>query len=347
MRAVLLAALLLLCHALGHGDGTLPWVEVDLADPPSYAAAISDALASYRAVGCTEACQRRLARALRLRWPEQYWEIVAAVAYINDVQHAVLRGPEPSHMGCTAGVTCGPDGRVLHSRNLDWSPTATYRSISAGVRWLDGGAPLYDSVDFLLDAATATGVRPGGVSVSFNWRGGPTRLDAVLRCIESPASLSPIRSALRRVLERGYEFGEALAYLALRPACAPVYLVLAGPERGQGVVVTKPGPGERPPEVPLRWVDCEAGEDEGDGWFAAQTNYDAWRAQPRRDDRLRLVSEALVAMGRGRAGTARGQWEAMSVNGTGGVRGVLNPTTCFSVVMSPADGVLRAGLRHS
>eukprot|EP00727_Mastigamoeba_balamuthi_P009586 m51a1_g525 hypothetical protein (387) ;mRNA; r:360383-361543 len=327
----------------------------------SFADVVVGGLADFARVGCGRACVDRLASSVRSRWPQRHRELrgiadcarasgeprlanltaddLSAVAFMYELSHVSAPGrAAPAVFGCTSVAVCDELGWVLHGRNLDWTPVGPYANVTAA--FVHGDA--FTSVDFLMDAGTVTGVAPG-LSVSLNYRSGSMSIEALLRCVESGRTLAPVRYAIREALESGMTFRQAVSRFSRSDFCAPFYLVLAGDQPGQGVVLTKSAAGAPAPENPRQWLQCAPDSKQ---WFVAQTNYDSWKRQPASDDRLGLATQALVSAGRDASTTVAGMWDVLSVQRKSVCKGVCNAGTVFTTVLDPVSGtVLFAALR--
>lgn len=250
-------------------------------------------------------------------------------------------------LGCTSIVACSSSGEIVHGRNLDYSwPTARNTTIHA--TFTRGGQPLYTGpVMAGTVTGTATGVLPGRLTFSYNWRTQKLPLADVLRCIQSPRAAAPISSFVRsRLFEGGASFAAAAYLFEELELCAAAYVILGGPASGDGIVITR---SHNESIRPQRLGNCGgvnastpgAGRAAGrnESWYVAQTNYDAWMEQPPTDDRLGLAVGSLEGMGQEAAATGGGLWKVLSTPGTDVSKGVLNAQTLYTSVMSAKKGV--------
>ncbi|GEJ56175.1 hypothetical protein AMYX_09160 [Anaeromyxobacter diazotrophicus] len=140
--------------------------------------------------------------------------------------------------GCSTFLRDGPGG-PLHARNLDWPfPGGLLRRHGCVLRVHGAPAGGYAVVGWpgLLGALTA--VAPGRFTVSVNYvrhrRGGLARLLA-----RAAGGALPVAWAVREALERSGSFADAVERLRAAPLLAPALLALAGPRRGEAVVVER------------------------------------------------------------------------------------------------------------
>lgn len=250
-------------------------------------------------------------------------------------------------LGCTSIVTCSPSGEIVHGRNLDYSwPTARNTTIHA--TFTRGGQALYAGpVMAGTVTGTATGVLPGRLTFSYNWRTQKLPLADVLRCIQSPRAAAPISSFVRsRLFEGSTPFAVATYLFEELELCAAAYVILGGPASGDGIVITRShNESIRPQRIgscggvnassPAGWRNPGRNE----SWYVAQTNYDSWVEQPLTDDRLGLAVGSLEGMGQEAAATGEGLWKVLSTPGTDVSKGVLNAQTLYTSVMSAKKGV--------
>lgn len=160
-------------------------------------------------------------------------------------------------------------------------------------------------------------------------------------------------------MEEKVSFNEAQSALQTYLICADAFIVLAGNESGEGVIITRNLTHSRlvpciidlmALEYPL-WI-------EDNGWYLVQPNSEWWLPPPSGDDRLALASGVLDSLGallpiqRGtyvvgqlEGATFYGLWKTLSTPGNSTTRGVLNADTVYTTLMESEDGFCNSELR--
>lgn len=162
-------------------------------------------------------------------------------------QVAALAGRAPSEVllanlayehGCSTFLCDGRAG-PLHARNLDWPfPGGLLRRHGCVLRVHGAPAGGYAVVGWpgLLGALTA--VAPGRFTVSVNYvrhrRAGLWRLLA-----RAAGGALPVAWAVREALEQSGSFADAVDRLRAAPILTPALVALAGPRRGEAVVLER------------------------------------------------------------------------------------------------------------
>ena len=162
------------------------------------------------------------------------------------------------------------------------------------VEYQRGGKTLFIGSGMLGSVGILTAMKPGLFSWSLNARkhGGwllSNFLEALTR-----GSL-PTAMHARRAFETAANYDEAVAALTVGSILNPSYYILAGTEKGQGVVMTRDRAG--PADL---W---RLNQTQVNGWYRLQTNTDHWIMPNPNDDRMfpgyalmQYVGQALILM---------------------------------------------------
>ena len=141
-------------------------------------------------------------------------------------------------LGCSTFLRDGRSG-PLHARNLDWPfPGALLRRHGCVLRVHGAPAGGYAVVGWPGLVGALTAVAPGRFTVSVNFV--RHRHDGLARLLARAAlGALPVPWAVRDALDHARTFSEATERLRRAPLLAPVLLALAGPRRGEAVVVER------------------------------------------------------------------------------------------------------------
>ena len=173
----------------------------------------------------------------------------------------------------------------------------------------------------------ATGVKTGQFSFSYNWRSAKLPLKDILECIQDPNSAAPLGSFVRSLYEKGASYSNTLQALTSVRMCVPAYLIIGGPNKDEGMVLTRDTNASLYPQ-PL----CFA----AGAWYAAQSNADWWKPCPvPHDDRRSLAIATLKHLGQQQSATEEGLLYVMSTPKTNTTKGVLNEDTLYTAIMAP------------
>lgn len=198
---------------------------------------------------------------------------------------------------CTSIVAQNTNGTIYHGRNLDY-PIPGLRNLTAEVVFTRGDNVEYYGTTFLGYVGLLTGMRPHGWSVSVDERSqhyanildGP--LDNIMSALEGG---KPVGMFLRDSLQNITSYDAAIKHLNTTRLIAPVYLIVAGTESGQGAVITRNrthADDSRGIQNGVWELDLPAGN-----WWRLETNYDHWNPPPKDDDRRDPANNAMAAIG--------------------------------------------------
>jgi len=97
----------------------------------------------------------------------------------------------------------------------------------------------------------------------------------------------PVSFAIRDALQNCVDFPSAVHVLSSVKLVASCYIIVAGPQPLQGVIITRD-----------RWAaaDLWTLSDREDGWYRTETNYDHWNPAPAKDKRRETANGLLKNM---------------------------------------------------
>jgi len=226
-------------------------------------------------------------------------------------------------LGCSTFLQ---DGRVgpLHARNLDWPfPGALLRRHGCVLRVHGAPAGDYAVVGWPGLVGALTAVAPGRFTVSVNFV--RHRRDGLGRLLARAAGGAlPVPWAVRDALDHARTFAEAAEWLRRAPLLAPVLLAVAGPRRGEAVVLERTTGGAEL-RHPLDGALCLANHYQAPGLTGASVDYDEGGSSARL---------ALLERGLARAAPAN-PGAALRLLGP-----AVRPETQQQVVMRARDGLL-------
>jgi len=180
---------------------------------------------------------------------------------------------------CTSVVAqpAAADGRPIWMRNQDLPGgmgfTRLLRAQAVHVQFTRGAAVAFEGVTFVGFTGLPTGSLRGSFSVSINAR--PHRyalldyIEQVLRELAAGDVNTPCW-LMRDALAAGDSFDAAVARFRAAPLPVPIYYIVAGPKRNQGVIVAR----NRTGTAWVRRLGTAAGTPSGPGYFQVITNYD-------------------------------------------------------------------------
>eukprot|EP00753_Platysulcus_tardus_P001060 PLAT11012.2.p1 GENE.PLAT11012.2~~PLAT11012.2.p1 ORF type:complete len:376 (+),score=126.45 PLAT11012.2:279-1406(+) len=172
----------------------------------------------------------------------------------------------PPVAACTSIVVEQKDsGKPLHVRTMDWLMPFDLRPLTLQLEFTQGGRLLYTATTWLGFVGIYSASRPGAFSISINYRQtGGNVLHNLAAALTGGAALG---SCIRSVCTREDSFEQAVMHCSRAPLAAPCYIIIAGCQAGQGVVLTR----ERRRSVRPRLLS------EGP---LVQVNSDSWDVDP-------------------------------------------------------------------
>lgn len=248
---------------------------------------------------------------------------------------------------CTGVLIQMADGSVIQGANMDQRPYAG-RNLTLQVRFVDElGETVFEGVDFyaLLSTGLSRAVRKGLASVQENWRHGERRPGAdVIQDIEDGvvSQMLVFRHAFvsaHRAAKAGSPatFGGFLWMLSHVRLAAPFFVVTAGPDRGQGVIIARNLTHGHGTAKMSRVSDLS----EPDDWFMVQANTDRWLPDDLAVPRRAAAELTLRDFGKEESTSMVGLFAVMSTYP------VKNSETMFTALMSARTGELHAFIREA
>jgi hypothetical protein len=199
---------------------------------------------------------------------------------------------------CTSIVAETPDGRVLHSRNLDFGLgtefTTLLQNLTLQVEFQKGGKTVYYGTTYAAYVGMLTGMSPGRFGLSLNLRHSGDILGNVRELLNNP-NANVVSFLLRHVLETAESYPDALKRLVSEPLISESYIILSGVSSGEGAVVTR----NRTTAADVWTLSAEdTPQTKKQTWFLLQTNHDHWLPSPPGDHRSEVGDKAMRAIGR-------------------------------------------------
>mmetsp|Transcript_62078 Transcript_62078/g.71160 ORF Transcript_62078/g.71160 Transcript_62078/m.71160 type:complete len:359 (-) Transcript_62078:195-1271(-) len=218
-----------------------------------------------------------LARKIKEVWPN---------TVVNESSLMMLNFLYALDAGCTSTVAQTKDSGVLHGRNMDFGFTTGLRLLSINVTFTKSGKPLYKGTTFLGYTGLITGMRYGGFSISLNARHADDSLAGNVARIA--LGYKPPTWLARETLETVDNYDGAHKMMADTKIASSIYMIMSGPEDGQGTVLTR---------KPSGLVDDWPLDMTKNDWFRLETNYDHWNPPPSYDDRRTLGYKHMEEIG--------------------------------------------------
>ncbi|ESO83667.1 hypothetical protein LOTGIDRAFT_169146 [Lottia gigantea] len=231
---------------------------------------------------------------------------------------------------CTSITMQDSKGQIWHARNLDYSFTDILRNITMKVDFTRQNKIAYSVVTYAGYVGVLTGQKPYGFAITMDERDQGAWYENLIIALTDRRA-KPAGFLMRDTVANASNFDEAVAMISDTDTMADGYFIISGAKPGEGAVVTRNRLG--PPDV---WkIDPEHGR-----WYEVETNYDHWTTPRPDDDRRDPAIKAMNAMGRQNV-TVNNLFDVLSTPP------VLNPTTTYSVVMSPAQpDIMKVMVRH-
>jgi len=234
---------------------------------------------------------------------------------------------------CTSIVAESSDGRILHSRNLDFGLgtefTTLLQNLTLQVEFQKGGKTVYYGTTYAGYVGLLTGMAPGRFGISLNLRHSGDIMGNVRELLANPGA-NVVSFLLRRVLETQPDYAAALKRLVTEPLISESYIILSGIASGQGAVITR-----------NRTIAADVwtlGGSQNDSWFLLQTNHDHWLPSPPGDHRTDVGMRAMDAIGPDRI-SLENLYEVLST------KPLLNAQTTYTTSMAPYNATYSTYMR--
>jgi len=231
--------------------------------------------------------------------------------------------------GCTSIIAQTDSGDILHARNLDFNLAQTLRELVIEVAFQRNGKTVYSGTTYVGYVGLLTGMRKGYFSITANQRQQGYLIENLLEALFVKGTTSAcflIRDTLQD--ETINTFSKAVDKLSHAPLAAPIYVIVAGTNPGEGSVITR----DRNGPADIWTLNATEGR-----WFEVQTNWDHW--EPSGDTRLQTAVNGMKSVGR----------DHISLNGIMKVLStplVLNSDTTYTTLMSPKYGNFTTFIRN-
>lgn len=290
--------------------------------------------------------------------PNDYGDEIKGIAAATDIDPAVIFMYNMFYTvfgACTSIVAESSTQEMFHARNLDfglwpsfnfskgelWELTAALRPLVINVDMQRNGSTVYKATTFNGFVGVHTAVRGGALSLTIDSRF-DDHLDAgLLKWLAAPHldAGHEITMACRATVESSNSYSEGLEAMNKTKVLGPGYIILGGPEAGQGAVLTKGAAGLFKPDGETVAVATLADQLKNGSHYLVQTNYDgdadgshpASKIDDRRDP-AKLCMKAL-----GPEGTNfTGLYNLLSSTPN------LNRLTAYTTLMSVKTGELEA-----
>lgn len=261
------------------------------------------------------------------------YEYLCGWVYFHELAHTELNRGNNIGRECTGIIMQDTNGHIIHGRNMDQSPTSV-RNVTLHITFTKGSKIIFDSVDwYWFTSGVMTTVKKGVVSLQENWRFLSQDSKAVFQDIK--AGVIPQVFVFRSLNTNDSitNFESAVNFLIDVRLATPEYIVAAGPDAGQGIIITKVA--QKTAEKILRLGD-PAGQSIFKNWYLVQTNYDWWKEDDPSDSRR---TDAIKALNKEEQNIAASENGTMSIMTT---PRVLNDHTAYTAIMRSSIGELHA-----
>lgn len=262
------------------------------------------------------------------------YDYLCGWVYFHELDHTELAHTDYS-MGreCTGIVMQDTTGRIIHGRNMDQSPHSV-RNVTLQITFSKGGKVIFESVDwYWFTTGVMTTVKKDVVSLQENWRFLKQNSKSVFQDIKNGVIPQVFVFRNLNTNDSITNFDSAVDFLINVPMATPEYIIAAGPNAGQGVIIPKVA--QKTAEKVIRLGDPSASTI-FKSWYLVQTNYDWWEKDPPSDSRRTDAIHALNKMQQDVAACENGTDVIMTTPQ------VLNSGTAYTAIMKASTGQLHA-----
>eukprot|EP00039_Didymoeca_costata_P026886 m.16917 g.16917 ORF g.16917 m.16917 type:complete len:412 (+) comp5838_c0_seq2:103-1338(+) len=212
---------------------------------------------------------------------------LAAWVYYHELAHSDAANTDDLQYkslmrSCTGIVVQSSAGEIFHGANMDQSPQEV-RYATLAVTYTFNNSTIFRGVDwYWFTTGVTRATRQGSISLQENWRFDiPRPLSDTLAYMQ--AGTVPHVLMFRKVLTMttNVTFANTVQLLENMPFAAPCYIVAAGTQPGEGVVLTR-----------ARMVTTDnalwlGNRNSSSPWYLVQTNYDQCAiAKPGSDNKI-------------------------------------------------------------
>uniref|UniRef100_A0A6B2LAN1 N-acylethanolamine-hydrolyzing acid amidase n=1 Tax=Arcella intermedia TaxID=1963864 RepID=A0A6B2LAN1_9EUKA len=231
--------------------------------------------------------------------PVAYEMALLALPHLGDYQYEIMEAARVSGIplevvtllniiyeveaGCTSIISQDLQGRIFHSRNLDFNLAPTLRELVIDVQFYKNGKILYYGTTFAGYFGILTGMKPGYFSITLNERDTGYIFENALEALLVPGTTASA-FLIRTIFETETSYSTASDLLSVTSTPAPSYIILSGVHPNEGVVITR----DREKAADIWPLSSTAGN-----WFLVQTNDDHWL--PPEDDRRQIAINGMKA----------------------------------------------------
>ena len=167
---------------------------------------------------------------------------------------------------CTSVIIRRDDGIIIHQRNLDFEISDVFTKVVHEARFYKNGKHIFDSIMFAGNLGIYTGYKEGKFSISENQRfPNEHKSGLLLNMILSFTGFKEISWSIRDVLTNQESWDHAYSVLRDQPISALGYIILAGREHNEGVIISR-----------NRFSEAHEERLNSTQWFLVQTNNDHW-----------------------------------------------------------------------
>lgn len=205
--------------------------------------------------------------------PEKYREIQGIMKALNTSELTLANGVMMNSLyelqsWCTSVVAQTANGTIIHSRNLDFNNPDKLRKTAFRAKFYKNGTESFDAVMFAGTLGVYTGLKPGAFSISENQRQFGDKQGLLENLLMIFSGFNEISWIIRDTLENCASYECAYDVLKSRKINSIGYIILAGTQPGEGVVLSR----NRIDTAYENKLNVTAGK-----WYIVQTNFDHWQ----------------------------------------------------------------------
>jgi len=182
---------------------------------------------------------------------------------------------------CTSIIAQDPNGKLYHARNLDfglflgwdhvthnWAVSSKLRKMVVNIMWMKNNRLVFKSNNFAGFVGIYNGLKPNAFTLTANERfaaaGGYYGM--LMWLVGDDPNGKWMTWHARETMEQATNYDDAFRRLSTQPILSPVYYILGGTQREQGVVITRS----------LNGTDLvtQINSTAPNGWYVLETNYD-------------------------------------------------------------------------
>jgi len=238
---------------------------------------------------------------LAKRYNFEYAEEIKAMADILEIPFTelfMLNFMYESAALCSSLVMEDPSHNLILARTLDFGLSSTIAPLVFHGKYYKNGKLLYETVDVAGFLGLVTGIKPNQYAFSINEYFTKDEIPVLKQAQllfrygkQIYNGKLPPPYIVRKAFEEAENYEELVRILLDTETTSRVHYIVAGPNKGQGAVITKA----------LDVIEVfETLDPENGRWFLAQTNYVKTKDDPKGDNRRTAETERLDDLGRKR-----------------------------------------------